>query len=74
MALPPRSLGTRARAVRIESVEAGWRVTVDAHPLSPTFASEREARDAAAAEVARLDAIALALLRHARSRLDRKRR
>ena len=73
MALPPHSLGTRARAVRLERVGARWRVTVDAHPLSPTFVSEREAREAGAAEVARLDAVALALLRRTRSCLGRKR-
>jgi hypothetical protein len=48
-------------------------VTVAEHPLSPTFISEREAQDAGAAEVVRLDAVALALLRRTRSGLSRKR-
>ena len=74
MALPPHSLGNRVRTVRLERDDARrWRVSVDAHPLSPTFASEGEARDAGAAEVARLDALALALLRRARACLGRKR-
>jgi hypothetical protein len=74
MALPPHSLGIRVRTVRLESVDASrWRVSVDEHPLSPTFASEGEARGAGAAEVVRLDAVALALLRRVRSRSDRKR-
>jgi hypothetical protein len=74
MALPPHSIGTRVRAVRLERVDAReFRVTVDEHPLSPTFVSEREARDAGAAEVVRLDAVALALLRRIRSCLNRKR-
>jgi hypothetical protein len=74
MALPPHSFGNRVRTVRLERADARrWRACVDEHPLSPTFASEGEARDAASAEVARLDALALALLRRARSRLGRKR-
>jgi hypothetical protein len=74
MALPPHSLGTRVRTVRLESVDARrWRVSVDDRRLSPTFASEAEARGAGAAEAARLDAIALALLRRVRSRSSRKR-
>ncbi|HET7823707.1 MAG TPA: hypothetical protein VFK90_00170 [Anaeromyxobacter sp.] len=73
MALAPHSFGTRKHAVRVESAgEERWRVTVDEQPLSPTFESQREARRAAAAEVARLDALALALLRRVRSRLTRK--
>jgi hypothetical protein len=48
-------------------------VTVDGHPLAPSFRSERDARDAGAAEVVRLDAVALALLRRTRSGLSRKR-
>jgi hypothetical protein len=74
MALAPHSFGTRTHAVRVvESAgERRWRVTVDEQPLSPTFESQREARRAAAAEVARLDALALALLRRVRSRLTRK--
>jgi hypothetical protein len=48
-------------------------VTVDRDRLSPTFASEGEAREAGTAEVVRLDAIALALLRRTRSRSIRKR-
>lgn len=73
MALAPHSLGTRVHAVRLERVdEQQWRVTVDQHALSATFASEREARNAVAAEVARLDAVALALLRRTRSGLSRK--
>ena len=74
MALPPRSLGNRVRVVRLERVdEQQWRVTIDEHPLSPTFISEREAQDAGVAEVVRLDAVALALLRRTRSGLSRKR-
>lgn len=74
MALPPHALGTRARTVRLERVDArGWRVSVDARALSPTFASEGEARDAGGAEVVRLDALALALLRRVRARSSRKR-
>jgi hypothetical protein len=52
--------------------EQQWRVTIDEHPLSPPFLSEREARNAVAAEVVRLDAVALALLRRTRSGLSRK--
>ena len=74
MALPPHSFGTRVRAVRLERAGArGWHVIVDEHPLSPTFTSEGEARDAGAAEVVRLDAVALALLRRILSRSSRKR-
>ncbi len=74
MALPPHSFGTRVRTVRLERVDARrWRVTVGEHALSPTFASESEARDAGAAEVVRLDAVALALLRRIRSSSSRKR-
>jgi hypothetical protein len=73
MALPPHSFGTRVHAVRLERVdERQWRITIDEHPLSPTFVSEREARNAAAVEVVRLDAVALALLRRIRSGLSRK--
>lgn len=75
MALPPHSLGTRARAVRLDGADgAGWRVTLGGHTLAPTFGSEDEARMAAAAEVARLDAVAHALLRRIRSTSSRKRR
>jgi hypothetical protein len=74
MALPPSSFGTRAHPVRLERVrEHQWRASVDEHPLSPTFVSEREARDAGAGEVVRLDVVGLALLRRIRSRLNRKR-
>jgi hypothetical protein len=60
--------------VRLERVGAQrWRVSVDEHPLSPTFISEGEARNAGNAEVVRLDAVALALLRRIRSSLNRKR-
>ncbi len=60
-------------AVRLERVaEDRWRVEVDQRPLPATFASEREAQDAVAAEVVRLDAVALAVLRRTRSRLSRK--
>jgi len=73
MAMPPHSFGTRIHTVRLERVdEQQWRVTIDEHPLSPTFLSEREARNAVAAEVVRLDAVALALLRRTRSGLMRK--
>jgi hypothetical protein len=73
MALAPHVLGTRVHAVRLERVdEQRWRATVGAHPLPVTFRSEREARDAATAEVVRLDALALALLRSIRSRSSRK--
>ncbi len=74
MAMPPHSFGTRVHAVRLAGVgEAQWRVTIDERLLSRTFASEREARSAAAAEVVRLDAVALALLRRTRAGLGRKR-
>ncbi len=73
MALPPHSFGTRVHAVRLERVaEDRWRVEVDQRPLPATFASEREAQDAVAAEIVRLDAVALAVLRRTRSRLSRK--
>ena len=74
MAMPPHSFGTRIHTVRLERVdEQQWRVTIDEHPLSRTFLSEREARNAVAAEVVRLDAVALALLRRTRSGLFRNR-
>ena len=74
MALPPHSFGARAQAVRLEKIgEQQWRVAIDERPLSPTFVSEGEARGAGAAEVVRLDAVALALLRRVRSSLNRKR-
>jgi hypothetical protein len=61
--------------VRSERVgEQQWRVSIDEHPLSSTFVSEQEARNAAADAVVRLDAVALALLRRIRSSLNRKRR
>jgi hypothetical protein len=61
--------------VRLERVgEQQWRVTIDECLLSPTFISEGEARNAGAAEVVRLDAVSLALLRRIRSSLNRKRR
>jgi hypothetical protein len=61
------------RDVRLERVdERRWRVTVAEHPLSATFPSEREARSAGAAELVRLDALALALLRRIRARSSRK--
>jgi hypothetical protein len=72
MGMPPHSFGPRVHAVRLERVEEQWRVTIDEHPLSRTFLSEREARNAVAAEVVRLDAVALALLRRTRSGLFRK--
>lgn len=73
MALPPHSFGTRVHTARLDKVdEQRWRVAVDEHPLPATFASEREARSAVAAEVVRLDAVALAVLRRTRSRLSRK--
>jgi hypothetical protein len=75
MGLPPHSLGTRVHAVRLVRVdERRWRATIDARPLSSTFLSVREARDAVSAEVVRLDALGLALLRRARSGLIRKQR
>lgn len=73
MAMPPHSFGPRVHAVRLEKVdEQQWLVTIDEHPLPPQFISERDARDAAAAELVRLDAVALALLRRTRSGLTRK--
>jgi hypothetical protein len=54
--------------------EQRWGVTVGGRSLPPTFASEREARDTGVAEVVRLDAVSLALLRRIRSSLNRKRR
>lgn len=75
MGLPPHSLGSRVHAVGLVRVDAGhWRVTVDERPLASTFPSEREACSAVAAEVVRLDALALALLRRTRSGLVRKQR
>jgi hypothetical protein len=73
MGMPPHSFGPRVHAVRLERVKAQqWRVSIDEHPLARTFLSEREARNAVAAEVVRLDAVALALLRRTRSGLIRK--
>lgn len=73
MALPPHTFGTRVHTVRFERVdERRWRVAVDQRPLPATLASEGEAQAAAAAEVVRLDAVALAMLRRTRSRLRRK--
>lgn len=73
MGLPPHSFGDRVRTVRLERVAGPrWRVTVGEQPLASTFESEREARNAAAAEELRLDALALALLRRARSGPRRK--
>jgi hypothetical protein len=61
--------------VRLERVaEQQWRVTVDERLLARTFISEGEARNAGTAELVRLDAGALALLRRIRSGLNRKRR
>ncbi len=74
MALPPRWFGIHGQAVRVERVgERQWRVTIDERPLPATFGSELEAREAGAAEVMRLEAVALALLRRIRSSLNRKR-
>ena len=74
MALPPHSLGTRHRAVRLETVdERHRRVVVDGRRLPGIYVSEREAREAGTAEVLRLDGVARALLRHIRAGLDRKR-
>lgn len=53
--------------------EQRWRVTIDGHALSTRFASEREARDAGAAERVRLDGVARALLVRVRRGLHRKR-
>lgn len=62
------------RAVALErAVEQRWRVTVDGRLLSPSFVSEREAREAGAAEGARLDGVAHALLIRVRRGLNRKR-
>lgn len=75
MALPPHAFGSRAPTVRLEKDrEQRWLVTIDDRRLSPTSPSEGEARSAAAGEVARLDALALALLRRIRASLNRKRR
>jgi len=61
--------------VRLERVgEQQWRITIDERLLSRTFISEGEARNAGTAEVVRLDAVALALLRRTRSGLMRKQR
>jgi hypothetical protein len=73
MALPPNTFGSRTHALRLERIDDGWRAVVDDRPLSPAWSSEREAWEAGAAEVARLDAVALALLRRARAGLGRKR-
>jgi hypothetical protein len=54
--------------------EQRWGVTLGGRSLPLTFASEAEARDTGGAEVVRLDAISLALLRRIRSSLNRKRR
>lgn len=62
------------RPILLERVdEQRWRVTIDGHALSSSFASEREARDAGAAEGLRLDGIARALLTRVRRGLSRKR-
>lgn len=72
--MPPHSFGTRVHAVRLQrEAEDRWHVEVDQRPIPATFASERQARDAVAAEVVRLDAVALAVLRRTRSRFSRKR-
>ncbi len=74
MALPPHSFGTRHRPVRLETVdERHWWVVVDGRRLAAVYGSEREAREAGAAEVSRLDGVQRALLRHIRAGLDRKR-
>ncbi len=74
VALPPHSFGMRARAVTLERVDVQqWRVTVGGRLLSSSFVSEREARDAGAAERARLDGVARALLTRVRRGLNRKR-
>lgn len=73
LALPPRSFGTRFHAVRLQRADEGrWHALVDQHPLPATFASEGEAQKAVAAEVVRLDAVAIAVLRRIRSRSSRK--
>jgi hypothetical protein len=74
MALSPSSLGPRVRTLRLERVgEQSWRTIVDEHPLAATFGSERDAWEAGAAELVRLDALAFAMLRHIRSASSRKR-
>lgn len=74
VALPPHSFGACVRAVLlVRAGEQGWHVTVDGHALSSSFASERAAREAGAAEGARLDAVARALLVRVRRGLSRKR-
>lgn len=74
MGLPPRAFGSRYRTVRLETVEVQrWRVTIDGALLPALFVSEREAREAAEAEVVRLDGISRALVRHIQTRAARKR-
>lgn len=74
MSMPPRTLGEGGRhRVRVDPREGSrWSVTVDGGALAGTFASEQEARAAAAAEALRRDALAGALLRRVRRSLRRK--
>lgn len=72
MALPPQSLAC-VRPVRIEGLGGQrFRVIVGEHALPGIFGSAHEALRAGEDEVRRLDAVALALLRHIRSRSRRK--
>ena len=74
VALPPQAFGARARSVTPKRVdEQQWRVTIDGNLLSSSFVSEREAREAGAAEGVRLDSLARALLIRVRRGLSRKR-
>jgi hypothetical protein len=75
VALPPRLLGAHRRPVRLERADdQRYRAYVGEQPLSATFGSAEEAREAAAAEGVRLDALALAFVRRVRSRSSRKQR
>jgi hypothetical protein len=53
--------------------ERRWCVSIDGERLPALFISERAAREAAVAEVVRLDGLSRALLRHIHSGLRRKR-
>lgn len=74
MSLPPRGFGGRGEHAVVVDRRAGgaWTALVDGRPLAGAFDSERAARLAVAAQVLRLDATELALLRRVRRGLCRK--
>jgi hypothetical protein len=73
MSMPPRGFGGRGEhAVVVERRAGAFTARVDGRPLAGTFATERAARLAVAAQVLRLDATGLALLGRIRRGLVRK--